>query len=136
MWAPGRVWYISAIPASPSVLGARTRSTSLSAPSISIARLGLEAISDATDRSQMARVRRLLLDIAPQPDDEVIDGAGVGILVHSPNLFQHGFPRYGLALMLDQVAKQVRLHEVQLHRAVSPVHLEPFELDDLPRDQT
>ena len=55
--------------------------------------------------------------------------------MHSPNLFQHGFPRHGLALVLDQVAKQVRLHEGQLQRAVSHVQLESFKVDDLPGEQ-
>src|SRR5262249_51843453 len=111
----------------------RERSRIIHGPSI--LRLGLETIPYAANGAQVTRLRWLLLNVAAQPDDEVIDGARIGILPHAPNLLQHGFPRNSLAFVANQVAKEVRLHQRQLQRAVSDVQLESVEVHHLSREK-
>ena len=58
-------------------------------------------------------MRGFVLDVAPQPGHEVVDGPGVGVLPHAPHLFEEGPPRNRLARVLDQMAQQRRLHQRQ-----------------------
>src|SRR5437762_10766400 len=48
-----------------------------------------------------------------------------------PDLFQHLFPRYRLAVVLDQVTQDVRFHERQRKGLVPDVQLETIEIDRL-----
>src|SRR5260370_11092948 len=54
-----------------------------------IRRLRLESIPHAANGGQMARLRGLFLDISPQAHDESCDGARIGVLPPSPNIFEH-----------------------------------------------
>ena len=58
----------------------------------------------------MARAGRVLFDIPPQPNDEIVDGAGVGVLVNVPDTFEDGFAADGAAFVGDQIAKEFRFH--------------------------
>src|ERR1700694_970810 len=49
-------------------------------------RFGHKLISETANGEQVTRLGRLLLDIPAEPHDEVIDGAGVGIFMESPDL--------------------------------------------------
>jgi hypothetical protein len=46
--------------------------------------LATKRIADAADGLQDAGGWTAPLDVAPQPDDEVVDGARIGVLVHAP----------------------------------------------------
>src|ERR1700733_10595433 len=47
-------------------------------------------VTNAPHGLQMARMRGIVLNIAAQAHDEVVDGAGVGVLVQAPNVGQQG----------------------------------------------
>jgi len=83
----------------------------------------------------MTRIGRLLLDIPPQPDNKVIDSASIGVFAHTPDLFEHGFPRNRLPLMLNEKPQQVRLHQGQRQRLVADMQLERIEVDYLAGEQ-
>src|SRR5262244_804631 len=51
-------------------------------------RFRYESISDSSHGQQMLGMPRVILDVAAQPHDEIIDRARVGILVQSPYLLQ------------------------------------------------
>ena len=76
----------------------------------------------------MARTRGIVLDVAPQPHDEVVDGAGVGVLAQSPDLLQHVFARDGFALVLDQVTQDVGLHQREWIDLAADAHFEQIEM--------
>src|SRR5260370_10291800 len=99
-----------------------------------IRRIGLESIPHAANGGQMARVRGLFLDISPQAHDEVVDGARIGVLPPSPNIFEHGFAGHSLALVPDQIPQQIRLHQRQLQCTIRHVQLEGVEVDDFARE--
>ena len=47
----------------------------------------------------MPRPAGFLLDVPPQPHDEVVDRARVGIFVHAPDVFEHRLARHRLAFV-------------------------------------
>src|SRR5579872_558625 len=47
-----------------------------------------EAIADAADGLQVLRGGRIFFEVTAQAHDEVVDGAGVGIFAHMPDLIQ------------------------------------------------
>ena len=51
------------------------------------ARLRNETIAYATDRQEVPRFRGVVLDVASQADDEIIDCAGIGVFVQAPHIF-------------------------------------------------
>src|SRR5215212_7847031 len=69
-------------------------------PSHSLTGIRDEAVTDAPHRLQVSRARRLVLEIPPQPDNEVVDGAGVGVLVNVPDVLENRLARNGTAFML------------------------------------
>ena len=52
-----------------------------------------ESVAYATHRQQMLGLGRIAFDVAAQAYDEIIDGAGVGILVQTPDVFEDRFAR-------------------------------------------
>ena len=94
-------------------------------------RLGDELVADAAHGQQVLRRPRLLLDVAPQPDDEVVDRARVGVFAHAPHVLEHRLARDGLAFVRDQVAQQVGLHQRQRQRALADAQLQRVEVDRL-----
>ena len=47
-----------------------------------LGRMGDEAVADAADGEEMPRAGGgIVLDVAAEPDDEVVDGAGIGVFV-------------------------------------------------------
>ena len=78
----------------------------------------------------MTRLGRLLLDVPPQANDEIIDGARVGILVEIPDIFEDRFSRNGMPDILDQVAEQFGFHEGQLERLASNLQSQILEVND------
>ena len=62
----------------------RRRATHL--VSFSRLRLGDEPVTDSANRQQVAGIGRIVFDIAPQPNDEIVDGPSIGVLVQDPRL--------------------------------------------------
>jgi hypothetical protein len=48
----------------------------------------IESVADAANRQQVTRRASAILEIPPQPDDEVVDGARIGVLVQSPDVLE------------------------------------------------
>src|SRR3954469_18200998 len=92
--------------------------------------VGLEAIPDAADGYQIPRLGRIVLDVAAEPDDEVVDGARVRILAHFPDLFENLLPRHRSALMLHEIAQKTRFHGRQLQPLLTMTQLEGVEVDN------
>src|SRR5258708_18437689 len=78
----------------------------------------------------MARVLRVVLDVATQPDHEIIDGPRIGVFAQTPYFLQHRLARDWLSLMLYQVLKQIRFHQSQ--GKYLPPHAQ-FELSEVNR---
>src|SRR5688572_11029029 len=64
---------------------------------LSPARLRHESVAYTPHREQMLRIGRLGLDVAAQPDDEVVDRPRVGVFVLAPHLLEHRLSRHRLA---------------------------------------
>ena len=93
-----------------------------------------ELVADAADRQQVARPRRLLLDVLPQPRDEVIDRARVGVFAQVPHVLEHVLARDGLAFVLHEVAQQVGLHQRQRISLAADLQLLGVEVHGLVRE--
>ena len=52
--------------------------------------VGEEAVADAADGGEVGGVGGVVLDVAAEADDEVVDGAGVGVGVEAPDLLEDG----------------------------------------------
>src|SRR5580704_18082557 len=76
----------------------------------------------------MSRPPRIVLDVAAQAHDEVVDRASVGIFAQSPDLFEHRLPRHRLSFVLDQVAEDVGFHERQRKYLIANADLEQVEV--------
>ena len=50
--------------------------------------VGEEAVADAADGGEVLGVGGVVLDVAAEADDEVVDGAGVGVGVDAPDLLE------------------------------------------------
>ena len=77
----------------------------------------------------MARVAGIVFDVAAKADDEVVDGAGVGVFVDAPDLFEDLLAGDDLVGAIGEVAEEVGLHEGELGGAVGSEELEGVETD-------
>src|SRR5439155_3935647 len=73
---------------------------------ILLVRVGHEAVTHAADRLEVAWASRLVFEIPPQPDDEVVDRARVGVLAYAPHLLEDRLARHGPAFVLHEIAEQ------------------------------
>jgi len=71
----------------------------------------------------------VVFDVAAKADDEVVDGAGVGVFVDAPNLFEDLLARDDLALAVGEVAEEVGFHEGEVSDAVGGDELQRVEAD-------
>src|ERR1019366_2452365 len=51
-------------------------------------RVGEETVADTADSGEVLGVGGIVFDVAAEADDEVVDGAGVGVRVHAPDLLE------------------------------------------------
>src|SRR5690242_11726345 len=79
----------------------------------------------------MSGIPRIVLDIAPQPHDEIVDGAGVSVLVQPPHLFEEIFARDNFAVVAHQVAQKFRFHQREMDRTSPSPEFEGPEIDRL-----
>jgi hypothetical protein len=71
----------------------------------------------------------VVFDVAAEADDEVVDGAGVGVFVDAPDFFENLFAGDDLAFAVGEVAEEVGLHEGEVGDAVGGDELECVEAD-------
>src|ERR1700727_3642249 len=79
----------------------------------------------------MLRIRRIVLDVAPQSHDKIIDSAGVGILVQSPYFLENLFTGDDVAVVAYQVTQQLRFHQRQMNGMAPGAQLKRSEVDGL-----
>src|SRR5512141_2682181 len=74
-------------------------------------RLRDKAIADPANREQMSRFRGIVFNIAAQANDEIVDGASIGVFVQSPHFFKNRFAGDDPSLIANEVSEQFRFHE-------------------------
>ena len=94
--------------------------------------IGEEAVADAADGEEMGGIGGVVFKVAAEADDEVVDGAGVGVFVDAPDLLEDVFAGDDLGGMGGEVAEQVRLHEGEVRGAMRGDELEGVEVDGAP----
>src|SRR6267143_1060048 len=107
------------------------RTLSYLAAALRLIRLGQKAVAHSAHCKQMARLSRILFDIAPQPHDEIIDRASVGVFVQTPNVFQNRLPRNYASLISDKMTQQHRLHHCQVNHVRAGAEFQRSEIDAL-----
>ena len=70
-----------------------------------------EAVAYAADGEEVDGLGGVGLEVAAEADDEVVDGAGVGIFVDVPDVFEEFFAGDGFVGMVEEVAEEVGFHE-------------------------
>ena len=69
----------------------------------------------------MARFGGVALDVTAEADDEIVDRAGIGILVKVPDVVQDGLSRHGVAAVPNKVAKEFGFHKGELESLLAAV---------------
>ena len=91
--------------------------------------MGEEAVADAADGGEVAGVGGVVLDVAAEADDEVVDGAGVGVFVDAPDVFEDLLAGDDLAVAVGEVAEEVGFHNGEVGGAVGGDEFEGGEVD-------
>ena len=71
----------------------------------------------------------VVFDVAAETDDEVVDGASVGVFVDAPDLFEDLLAGDDLAFVLGEVAEEVGFHQGEMSDAIGGDELEGVEAD-------
>src|ERR1700693_1455070 len=77
---------------------------------LSVFGFGYEAVAYAADSQQVPRTGRIVLDVAAQAHDEIVDGTRVRVFVQTPDFLEDRLARYHAPLIPDEMAKQLRFH--------------------------
>src|SRR5438270_5430620 len=77
----------------------------------------------------MAWPCRIVLDVSPQPHNEVVNGSSVGVFLQLTYFIEHSFSGDRLALMLDQITKEVRLHQRQSKDLAADAEFQKIEIE-------
>src|SRR5258706_11424532 len=93
--------------------------------------IGDEFVADPPDRQEVAWIRGIRFNIAPQTYDEVVNRASIGVFVQIPYLLQNGFTRNRVADVRDQEAQQIGFHQRQLKTLVAHVQTQMLEIHEL-----
>ena len=72
--------------------------------------VGEEAIAYAADGLQVDGGCGVVFDVSAETDDEVVDGAGVGVLVEIPDVVEDGFAGDRAAGAADEVTEKFSFH--------------------------
>src|SRR5208283_4247106 len=91
--------------------------------------VGEEAVADAADGGEVGGDGGVVLDVAAEADDEVVDGAGVGVFADAPDVFEDLLAGDDLAGAEGEVAEEVGLHDGEVGGAVRGDELEGVEAD-------
>ena len=90
---------------------------------------GDEAVTDAADGEEVDGFGGVRFEVAAEADEEVIDGAGVGVFVDAPDVFEELFAGDDLAGALEEVAKEIGFHNRQMNGFTGPANFEGIEVD-------
>src|SRR5579862_3714344 len=74
----------------------------------------------------------VILDVAPQPDDKVVNGASVGIYVQPPNFLKNRLTSNDATAIANQMPQQFRFHQSQLDHISIDSQFELAEVDGPP----
>ncbi len=74
----------------------------------------------------------VILDVAPQPDDKVVNGASVGVYVQSPNFLKNRLASNDATAIANQMPQQFRFHQSQLDHISIDSQFELAEVDGPP----
>src|SRR6266852_6480585 len=88
-----------------------------------------KAVAYATHGLQVFGLRRVLFDIAAQTHHKIIDRAGVGIFVQSPDFFEDRFAGYHFSVVADQVAQKLGFHQREMDGISKRAQFEFAEVD-------
>ena len=91
--------------------------------------VGEEAVADAADGGEVDGVGGVVLDVAAEADDEVVDGAGVGVFADAPDLFEDLLAGDDVAGAEGEVAEEVGLHDGEVSGTMRRDELEGVEAD-------
>ncbi len=92
-------------------------------------RLRNETIAHATNSQEVPRFRGMILDVASQADDKIINCARIGVFVQAPHIFQNRFPRYGASILAYQMAQKFGFHQRELDGVVGRAELEIIKIN-------
>ncbi len=75
------------------------------------------------------RLRRIVFNVAPQPDNKIVDGARVGIFVQAPDFLENLLARNHAPIVAHQMAQEFRFHQRQVNDVVDGTQFEGAEVD-------
>ena len=71
----------------------------------------------------MAGLGGVAFDVAAEANDEIVDGASVGVFVQIPDVVQDSFAGDGMTAVADQVAEKFGLHQGELKGLLADMQL-------------
>src|SRR2546427_13132704 len=77
----------------------------------------------------MARLCRIVFDIAPQADDEIVYGWRVRVFVQAPDFFQNRFAGHDAAVVADEMAEKLGFHKGEVDAIAIDPQLKFAEVD-------
>ena len=77
----------------------------------------------------MVRVGRVVLDIAAQSDDKVIDSPSVGVFMNAPDLLEDLLAGDDLTFPIGKISQQIGFHQGQVGNAVRGDEFQGVEPD-------
>src|SRR5277367_1302906 len=77
--------------------------------------------------------RWVFFDVAPQPHHEIVDSAGIGILVQPPYFFENRFARHNFAVASYQIAQELSLHHSEVDGIAQRSEFKFCKINDLAR---
>ena len=92
-------------------------------------RIEHELVAEAAHGEQVTRFGGVALDVAAEANDEIVDGARVGVFVEIPDVMQNCLARDGFAGAADEVAKEFGFHEGELNRLFADLELERLKVE-------
>ena len=78
----------------------------------------------------MTGLGRIALDVAAKANDEVVDGARVGVFVEIPDILQDRFARDGFAGIADEIAEKFGFHQSELEGLFADFELQGLKVED------
>ena len=75
---------------------------------------GEETVTDAADSEQVDGLGGIGFEVAAEADDEVVDGAGVGVFFDVPDILEELGAGDDLAGVVQEIAQEVGFHEGEM----------------------
>jgi len=94
-----------------------------------ILRVGEEAVAYASYGEEVLGGGGVVFDVTAETDDEVVDGAGVGVFVDAPDLLEDLFAGDDLTVAVGEVAEEVGLDEGEVGGAIRGDEFKGVEAD-------